>query len=160
MNDKQSVRKQNVLGNSYGHYRKRSTQDAVRDFSFTEIDGVKVVDEPSNSTATVILNDGPALEMELLEAMTYSQRSQRRLGYTVAPRTLRQKFPTIDKFCDDDQVQEIACSEAGRLNPHKHAVHIISERLQIPRGTVDRYFRNPTIKKTEDTTEPSKPRRS
>jgi hypothetical protein len=146
----------------FGHYRKKSSSgpEELQDFSFTEIDGIKILAKASNSTVTSILNHGPALEWELMQALTYSQRSHQRLGHTVAPRILRQKFPTIDKFCDDDQVQEIACSGPGKLNPHKHAVHIISERLQISPGTVDRYFRNPTIKKTEDTTKFSKPRKS
>jgi hypothetical protein len=148
--------------NPFGQYRKKPTAslEEFQDFSFTEIDGVKVLDEASNCTVTSILMHGPALEREVMQAMTYSQRLQKRLKHTVAPCRLRAKFPTIDKFCDDDQVQEIACSELGKLNPHKHAVHIISERLQISPGTVDRYFRNPTIKKTEDTTKPSKPQKS
>jgi hypothetical protein len=146
--------------NPYGHYRKAPNQDAIRDFSFTEIDGIKVLDEPSNSTATVIRNDGPALERELIEAMTYSQRSQKRLGHIVAPHTLRQKFPAIDKYCDDDQVTEIACSEPGKINPHQHSVYILSERLQISVGTVDRYFRNATLKKTEGRAIATKPQKS
>lgn len=86
--------------NAYGHYRKAPNQDAIRDFSFTEIDGIKVLDGPSNSTATVIRNDGPALERELIAAMTYSQRSQKRLGHTVAPHRLRQKFPANRRIYD------------------------------------------------------------
>ena len=126
--------------------KSNSFRQEFQDFSFTEIDGVKVLDQPSNSTVTSILNHGPALEWELMQAMTYSQRLQKQLGYTVSPSVLRQKFPTVDRFCDDDQVQEIACSEPGKVNPHKHTVHILSERLQIPPATVDRYFRNPTRK--------------
>lgn len=146
--------------NPWGHYRKVPNQHAVRDFSFIEIDGIKVLDEPSNSTATVIRSDGPALERELLEAMTFSQRSQKRLGHIIAPHKLRQKFPAIDKYCDDDQVTEIACSEPGKINPHQLSVYILSERLQISPATIDRYFRIPTLKKIETDTEPVEARRT
>jgi len=124
------------------------------------MDGVKVLDRASNTTVTFVRDEGPALEFELTRAMTYSQRSQQRCGHTVDPAVLRQKFPTIDKYCDDDQVQAIACSEVGKINPRKHAVHIMSERLQIPASTVDRYFRRPTRKKSGCGANAKKRRRS
>jgi hypothetical protein len=139
------------LTNRLGQFRKvpNYSPEELHGFTFTEIDGVKVLGRASNSTVTFIYDDGPALEFELTRAMTFSQRSQQRFGHTVSPVVLRQKFPTIDKYCDDDQVQVIACSEAGKINPHKQAVHIISERLQMSGSTVDRYFRTPTCRKTE-----------
>jgi hypothetical protein len=126
------------------------------DFSFKDIDGVKVLDRASNSTVTSILNWGPALEWEITQAMTYSQVLRKRLKHTVGPRILRDKFLTIDKFCDDEQILEIACSEPGMISPRQQAVHILSERLQISPRTIERYFRKPTIKKKESFTSTNK----
>jgi len=139
------------LTNRPGQFRKGPicSPEELHRFTFAEIDGVKVLDRTSNSTVTFIYIDGSALEFELTRAMTYSQRSHQRLGHTISPVVLREKFLTIDKYCDDDQVQAIACSEAGKINPHKQAVHIISERLQMSPATIDRYFRIPTSTKTE-----------
>jgi hypothetical protein len=149
------------LTNRLGQFRKgpNCSPEELHGFTFAEIDGVKVLDRASNSTVTFIHNDGPALEFGLTRAMAYSQRSQQRLGHTVSLAVLRQKFPAIDKYCDDDQVQVIACSEAGKINPHKHAIHIISERLQMSPATIDRYFRIPTSKKTEYRTKAKKRRK-
>ena len=137
--------------NRLGQFRKglNGSSEGLHSFTFTEIDGVRTLDRSSNSTVTLIHDEGPALELELRQAMTYAQRSQQRHGHTVSPVVLRQKFSTIDKYCDDDQVQAIACSEAGKINPRKHAIHIMSERLQMPPATIDRYFRTPTFKKTK-----------
>lgn len=149
------------LANRFGQFGKgpNCNSKELHTFTFTEIDGVKVLDRASNSTVTFIYDEGPALESELTQAMTYSQRSHQRSGHAVSPVVLRQKFPTIDKYCDDDQVQAIACSEAGKINTHKQAVRIMSERLQMSPETVDRYFRIPSLKRIESNNEPRKGRK-
>jgi transcriptional regulator GlxA family with amidase domain len=53
----------------------------------------------------------------------------------------------ISKYCDDDQVQAITCSEAGEMNARKEAVSILAERLQINPRTIERYFRQSTSNK-------------
>jgi hypothetical protein len=132
------------------------SSEELHGFTFTEFDDVKVLDRSSNSTATFICSEGPILEFELMQAMTYAQRSQQRRGYTVDTASLRKKFPNIDKYCDEDQVLVIACSETGKINPHKYAVQIVAERLQMSPATIDRYFRTPTLKKTECQTKTKK----
>jgi len=137
--------------NPWGHYRKPpSLPENVRSFQLKEVDGIKVVEEGSNNTVSAIYCEGLALEQEINQAMTYSQRSAAKSGSVVPIATIRSKFPMISKYCDDDQVQAIACSEAGGINARKEAVIILAERLQINPHTVERYLRKPaTSKKTK-----------
>jgi len=138
--------------NPWGHYRKPPalTED-VRSFQLKEVDGVKVLEKGSNDTASVICHEGSALEGEILQALTYSQRmAANREGNAVAVDTLRLKFPMVDKYCDDDQIQAIACSDAGAINARKEAIGILAERLQIKPTTVERYFRKPTASKGKE----------
>jgi hypothetical protein len=144
-NSGKTVGKTQTGANAWGHYRKPlSLPDNVQSFLFKEIDGIKVLDEASNHTATVIRCEGPALEWELIQAMTYCQRSLAKTKSTTPVSTIRSKFPMIDKYLEDDQVQAIACSEVGKKNARKEAVSILAERLQIDSHTVERYFRKPT----------------
>jgi hypothetical protein len=144
-NSHKAVGKTQGPTNPCGQYRKTpSLPDNVHGFQFKEIDGIKVLDESSNHTATVIRLEGPALESEIIQAMTYSQRSLAKTHTTAPVATIRSKFPTIDKYLEDDQVQAIACSEAGGKNARKEAVSILAERLQIAPHTVERYFRKST----------------
>jgi hypothetical protein len=131
--------------NPWGQYRKNPPlPEHVHSFQFKEIDGIKVLEEPSNHTATVIRNEGRALELEIIQAMTYCQRSSAKTKSMPPVSTIRSKFPMIDKYLEDDQVQALACSEAGKKNARKEAVSILAERLQIDPHTVERYFREPT----------------
>jgi hypothetical protein len=144
-NSGKSVGKGQGRLNPFGQYREApSIPEGVRNFQFTEIDGIKVLEEPSNHTATVILHEGPALEWEIIQAMTYSQRSLAKTKRIVPVATLRSIFPMIDKYMENDQIQAVACSEAGKNNARKEAVSILAERLQIAPRTIERYFRNPT----------------
>lgn len=134
--------------NPYGQYRKSPyLPEDVRDFQLKEEDGIKVLEKESNNTAVVIGYDGPILELEINQAMTYSQRTAAKTGSIVPIPTIRSKFPMIAKYYDDDQVQVITCSEAGSVNAHKEAVSILAGRLQIKPSTVERYFRKPTTSK-------------
>jgi hypothetical protein len=131
--------------NPWRQYRKpQRLPEGVHSFQFTETDGIKVVEEPSNHTATVIHTEGPALEWEIIKAMTYCQRSAARAKSTVPVSTIRSKIPMIDKYMDDDQTQTVACSEAGKRNARKETVSILAERLQMGPHTVERYFRKAT----------------
>ena len=136
------------LANSWGHVRKRPLPTAVTGFEFEEIDGIKVPKAPSNDTATVIRNDGPALAWELTQAMAFAQGYAEKKGHVVSPGALLDKFPLIAKYCGVDGAQEIACSDAGKISSRQVAVNAISKLTQVKSSTVERYFReSSTVKK-------------
>jgi hypothetical protein len=128
---------------------KSSLPAGVKSFEFEKIDEITVLKSGggSNHTATVISHEGSLLESEIVQAMTYCQRSAATARKAVQIAAIRSKFPMIAKYCDDDQIQAIACSEAGTKNARKEAVNILSGRLQINPITVARYFRKPTANK-------------
>jgi hypothetical protein len=131
-----------------GNQVRRSALPAgVKSFEFEKIDGITVLKNggESNHTATVIRHEGTLLESEIHRAMTYCQRSVAATpGKIVQVTTIRSKFPMIAKYCDDDQIELFARSEAGEMSARKEAVSILSGRLQINPITVARYFRKPT----------------
>jgi hypothetical protein len=134
--------------NPWRQYRKTpSLPENVRSFQLGEKDGIKILEERSNDTATVIRCEGPVLELELIQAMTYCQGSAAKAGCILPVATIRSKFPMISKYCDDGRVQAITRSEAGVMNARKEAVSILAEKLQINPRTVERYFRKPTTNK-------------
>ena len=137
-----------LAANLWGEYRK-PFRGKIKSFTFKEIDGIKVVEEPSNHTATIIGWEGPALRCELTQAMTYCQRSFAKTRRAASVTTIRARFPMIDKYLEDDKVQNIACSDAGKKSARKEAVSILAERLQIDPHTVERYFRQPTKIRTD-----------
>jgi hypothetical protein len=141
-NSDKTVGKTQGRMNPWGQYRK--LPENVRNFQFKEIDGIKVLEEPSNHTATVIGCEGPALAWEMIQAMTYCQRSLAKTKSTTPVATVRAKFPMLNKYMEDDQIQAIACSEVGKKNARKEAVSVLAERLQIDPHTVERYFREST----------------
>jgi len=134
--------------NPHGHYR-RPLPANVRGFEFEEINGIKVLKQggESNDTLSAIRVEGPALASEITQAMTYCQRRRAKTKITVSNAEIRSKFQTIDRYCDDDQVQAIAISEAGKADARKEAVSILADRLQIKKETIERYFRRPSNQK-------------
>lgn len=138
--------------NEFGQHRKKPRPTDIKSFQVGELDGIKVLKEPSNDTATVIREEGPALVLEITQALRYCQGSASRTGATVSCAAVRAKFPLIDKYFDDRKIERLTISEAGKISPRKEAVNAITDITQIPQATVERYFRSPTS--------PNKPHRA
>lgn len=118
----------------------------IRRFTFTDEEGIGVLVEGSNHTATVIHYDGLALEMEIFQAATYCQRKNIDGVVKVSIPSVRQKFPMINYYFDDDRIFRIAISEPGTVKPRQEAVEAIVQRTHVPKQTVEKYMRDKRIK--------------
>jgi hypothetical protein len=118
----------------------------VQRFTFMNDEGIGVLAEGSNHTATVIRHDGLALEMEIFQAATYCQKVNANGVVKAGVPNLRQKFPVIDHYFDDDRILRIAISEPGTVKPRQEAVEAIVQRTHVPKQTVEKYMRDKRIK--------------
>lgn len=118
----------------------------VQRFEFMKDEGVGVLAKVSNRTATVIHYDGLALELEVFQAATFCQKANADGLVKAGVPRVRQKFPVIDYYFDDDRIERVACSQPGTIKPRQEAVEAIVQRTHVPKQTVEKYIRDKRIK--------------
>jgi hypothetical protein len=130
--------------NPWGHYRRRSTTSS---FEFEEKDGVKLLKEFSNSTATAIRIEAPIIDLELFNARSFVERDAKASGEPIIT-SVKNRFPKLANWFYDDELTQ-AVSDKQR-SVRQWVNQIMSNRLNMPEGTIERYRRQRRPQKSRD----------
>lgn len=132
-----------VPGREFRRFRK-PPRPADVGFQISETDGMKVLESQGDNTCAMVRIEAPVLENEILQLMTLSQKYNRQKGFIPSVQRLKEGFPKVAKFCDDRQIEALASANAGDKNPRWETISILSEILQLPVSTIERYMRSPS----------------